>query len=120
MRFGLRSKSVKRVNSSDDGDVEDDEKDYTISLTASPTEGGTVTGGGNFNEGDEVTIKATPASGYKFVKWSDGNTNATRTFDATEDKSLTATFEKVQSFGGGTTDQVAEQVESRILLLSIK
>lgn len=95
---------VKRVNSSDDGDVEDEEKDYKIVLTASPEEGGTVSGAGGYDEGDSVTIKAEAKSGYKFVKWSDGNTKAPRTFDATEDKSLTATFEKEDDTSGGDDD----------------
>lgn len=99
-------KVIKRVTSTDDGDIEEDDKDYTISLSASPAEGGDVTGAGGYDSGDSVTIKATPKSGYKFVKWSDGNTQAERTFDATEDLTLTATFEKVQSStGGGSTDQ---------------
>lgn len=42
-----------------------------------------------------VTVKAVPDEGYKFVKWSDGNTNATRTDkDFTKDLAVTAIFEK--------------------------
>ena len=49
-----------------------------ITVVASPTGGGTVTGSGGYAEGTTVTITATAATGYKFSKWSDGDTNATR------------------------------------------
>ena len=35
--------------------------------------------GSNINIGTEVTVTATVKTGYKFVKWSDGNTNVKRT-----------------------------------------
>ena len=55
---------------------------------------GTVSGGGEYGKGSEVTIKATPKAGYHFVKWSNGTEEATYTFTAKEDITLTATFEK--------------------------
>ena len=64
---------------------------YTISVNAS--EGGSVSGNGVYNHGQEVTITATPDGCYHFEKWSDDDTNATRTFPASENVSLTATFE---------------------------
>lgn len=66
---------------------------YTLNITAGT--GGTVTGGGDYETGTTATIKATPNTGYKFVKWSDGNTNATRTVTVTADTTLTAVFEKL-------------------------
>lgn len=42
--------------------------------------------------GTEVTLTATPNEGYHFVKWSDGETNATRTITVTSDVTLTAEF----------------------------
>ena len=98
-RFG---NVVKRVNSSDEGDVEDTEFDYRVSLTASPVEGGTVTGAGTYQNGDSVTIEAVAASGYHFTQWSDGDMNAERTFSITEDVTLTATFEADSTSGGGS------------------
>lgn len=62
-------------------------------ITVNATAGGTATGGGTYETGSSVTIKATPNTGYKFVKWSDGNTNATRTVTATADITYTAYFE---------------------------
>ena len=42
---------------------------YTVTATASPAEGGTVTGGGSYEEGAAVTLTATPAEGYQFKEW---------------------------------------------------
>ena len=42
--------------------------------------------------GTTVTISATPKTGYHFVKWSDGDTNANRTIVVTGNISLTAIF----------------------------
>ena len=61
---------------------------YSVELSA---ENGVVSGGAtNLNYGDEVTISATPNSGFKFVRWSDGNTSATRTLTITRDYTLKA------------------------------
>ena len=40
----------------------------------------------------EAVIEATPAEGYRFVRWSDGNTDNPRTLTVTEDMDLTAQF----------------------------
>ena len=40
---------------------------YTLTVTAS--EGGSVTDGGTFDEGTELTVSATPNEGYVFVGW---------------------------------------------------
>ncbi len=64
---------------------------YTITVKTSG--GGTATGGGNYESGATATLKATPNSGYRFVKWSDGNTSATRTITVTKDVTYTAIFE---------------------------
>ncbi len=72
---------------------------YVISLSAST--GGTVSGGGTYEVGSTATIKATPNTGYRFVKWSDGNTNAERQITITSseisanvtNRSYTAYFE---------------------------
>ena len=44
---------------------------YTLTVTAG--EGGSVTNGGTFDEGTEVTIIATPDDGYEFVGWFNEN-----------------------------------------------
>ena len=49
--------------------------------------------GNRYEYGTQVTLTATANEGYKFVQWSDGDTNATRTITITGDLTLTATFE---------------------------
>ena len=74
---------------------------YTISVNASPTEGGSVSGGKSCAKGESVTIKATPNNDYKFVEWRlDGSrvsTNADYTFTANASQTYTAIFEKVDT-----------------------
>ena len=69
---------------------------YTISASANPTAGGTVSGGGSYNYGSTCTLTATPATGYSFVKWtkngSQVSTNANYTFTVTESASYVAVF----------------------------
>lgn len=69
---------------------------YKVSLVASPSEGGTVSGEGTYQSGTSVTLTATPKTGYKFVQWNDGNTSATRTITVTGNATYTATFEKLK------------------------
>ena len=65
---------------------------YTLTVTAGA--GGTVSGSGTYNYGATATLKATPSAGYHFVKWSDGNTNASRTVTVIGNATYTATFEQ--------------------------
>ena len=59
---------------------------YTLTVTVS--EGGSVTDGGTFDDGTEVTITATPDEGYEFVGW-EGSTateeNLTITLNSNQD-----------------------------------
>ncbi len=65
---------------------------YTLTVSSANTTMGTVTGGGTYEYNKSVTIKATPKTGYHFVKWSDGNTNASRSVTVTGNATYTATF----------------------------
>ncbi len=71
---------------------------YTITATASPAVGGTVTGAGTYDEGATVTLRATAASGYEFVKWTKNgtqvSTNAIYSFAATANAAYVAVFEE--------------------------
>ena len=51
----------------------------TIVVAANPPNGGTVSGGGTFPVGSQQQIAATPASGWTFSGWSDGNAQNPRT-----------------------------------------
>ncbi len=66
---------------------------YTLSLLADPSSGGTVSGSGSYDAGTKVTVSATPNNGYRFIRWSDkGNQSHTVTMNGS--KTLTAYFEK--------------------------
>ena len=65
-------------------------------VAVSTTIGGSVTGGGEYTQGDTVTLTATPDSGYRFVGWSLAGvsgvdtTSAVITFTMPEGKNVTA------------------------------
>ncbi len=69
---------------------------YTIAVSANPTEGGTVTGDGVYNEGASVTVTATPAQGWNFFNWIEGgqavSLDAAYTFNASVNRTLVANF----------------------------
>jgi hypothetical protein len=66
-----------------------------LALQASPTNAGTVTGAGTYLAGSNVNIQAQALAGWKFVNWSDGNTNASRALTLTINTNLTANFTSV-------------------------
>ena len=63
----------------------------TVSLHCDDNQG-SVEGAGVFDYLTEVQISATPAYGYHFTFWSDGNTANPRTITVTKDVTLTANF----------------------------
>ncbi len=69
---------------------------YTISVSANPSNGGTVTGGGEYTSGQSCTVTATANTGFAFTNWTEnGNvvsTNANYTFNVTGNRSLVANF----------------------------
>ena len=66
---------------------------YDLTVLANNDTYGTVTGGGKYDYNSVRTITATPKSGFKFVKWNDDNTNASREVTVTADVTYTATFD---------------------------
>ena len=66
--------------------------DYTVTAVSADTTTGTVTGSGIYTYGTTATVVAVPADGYRFARWNDGNTDATRTFVVTSDTMFTAFF----------------------------
>lgn len=65
---------------------------YTITATSNDAAMGTVTGGGTYYLGTEVTLTASAVGGYVFSNWSDGNTDNPRTIQVTADATYTANF----------------------------
>ena len=84
-------------------------------LTASAGEGGSVSPTtGSFNSGTQVSVTATPNSGYQFTSWSNGSTVNPVTVTLNSNTSITANFEVlinsytltvVSTEGGSTTGQ---------------
>lgn len=64
-------------------------------ITVIPSTGGTVTGGGVYEEGQSVTLSAMPQSGWTFVKWSNDATDNPYSFTASENLTISAIFEEV-------------------------
>ncbi len=48
---------------------------FTLTITITPAGGGSVTGGGNYEKGELVTLVATAATNFRFVKWEDEQGN---------------------------------------------
>ena len=69
-----------------------------IGVSASPAEGGSVIGGGDYSNNASVTVTATANSGYRFAAWTeDGkqvSTDASYTFQADGNRNLVAVFEQ--------------------------
>ena len=79
---------------------------YAITVSATPTAGGTVIGAGTYNHGATATLTATANTGYHFVKWTKNgqqvSTNATYSFTVTEAAAYVANFE-LNSYAIGAT-----------------
>ena len=74
---------------------------YTISVSANPSSGGYVSGGGSYQYGASCTVYATANSGYTFTNWTENgsqvSTNANYTFTVNGNRSLVANF----TYNGG-------------------
>jgi len=67
---------------------------YTITVVASDTAWGVVSGGGVYYAGETVVLTATARGEHHFVMWSDGNTQNPRSITVIGDVSYTAVFEE--------------------------
>ena len=82
---------------------------FTLTVTAG--EGGSVTTGGTYDEGTNVTVTATPSEGYEFVGW-EGNdsSNSNLSITVNSSQSLNALFQLIPNdeiiiTDGTATDQ---------------
>ncbi|MCL2289706.1 MAG: chitobiase/beta-hexosaminidase C-terminal domain-containing protein, partial [Bacteroidetes bacterium] len=71
-------------------------KAYNISVSANPTIGGSVTGGGSYNHFSTATVVATANASHNFINWTENNvevsTDATYAFEVTGPRTLVANF----------------------------
>ncbi len=72
---------------------------YTITATANPSDGGTVSGAGNYNYGASCTLTATAATGYTFTNWTENgsvvSSDANYTFTVEGNRNLVANFSAI-------------------------
>ena len=67
----------------------------SFTLTVNSGNGGTVSSnGGSYNQGQSVSITATPDSEYVFVNWSNGSTDNPLSITVNSNQTVTANFEK--------------------------
>lgn len=73
-------------------------KTHVIFVTANDEDGGTVSGGGTYLDGQTVTVAAVAGDGYEFAGWSENGAvvseEAVYTFQAAADRELEAVFVK--------------------------
>ena len=72
---------------------------FNVGLSSNPLLSGTTTGGGTFDSGESVTVRAVPAVGFTFTNWTEGtnnvSSNANYTFNIAGNRTLTANFAPV-------------------------
>ena len=98
-----------------------DEKTYTAQYKVDKNVGGTLTSGDqkdktslsfkDLTSESSVSVTAVPAKGYEFLKWSDGNTNATRT-----DKNFKQNLDVTAMFGAEFVITIREGSSGTITL----
>ncbi|MGM1054474.1 MAG: InlB B-repeat-containing protein [Bacteroidota bacterium] len=84
------------------------EDQFAVVLSASPSVGGSVNGSGSYNAETNVTVTATPNTGYAFVNWTangeEVSTNSSYTFELSANTTLVANFE-VRTYSLNVTAQ---------------
>ena len=71
----------------------------SYTLTVSAGEGGSVSSeGGDYEEGTQVTITATPSEGYRFISWSNGSSEESITLEVNSNLEITANFELILDY----------------------
>lgn len=72
---------------------------YVINVQANNSEYGTITGGGSYLHGTEVSLQAVPNEDFAFVAWTENNQtvsfDANYIFEATNDRNLVAVFQQI-------------------------
>ena len=96
----FRSNSIKRRNTM--------ELRYDVSTNANPTNGGTLSGAGQYISGSTANLMATASTGYKFVNWTENgtqvSTDANYSFTVTTSKTLVANFDNTVGVSDASED----------------
>lgn len=83
--------------------AENPNQSFTVSVLANPAEGGTVTGNGIYEQGQDCTVSAAAQNWYFFANWTENgevvSTEAIYSFTVDGNRNLIANFE-VPSIGG--------------------
>ena len=94
-----------------------------LTLEANPEEGGSVSGGGRYEPGKQVTLRATERTGFNFVNWTrkDGtvvSTSASFTYTVGNTKeTLTANF-SFNPVDPGNPGEIEQNVKHRLTLIA--
>ncbi len=96
---------------------EKDEKVITYKLTTEidSAKGGSVSpSSGEFDEGEEINLTATPAEGYDFIKWTGAISSTENPIGlvVTSDKTIIAVFEKIDNDKDGVADDIDQCLET--------
>ncbi len=83
---------------------------FSVTVSVDPQNAGSVTGDGACNYGTDVSLSASPASGYQFVQWTEGQTPVGTDKDYTitridKDHTLVANFELIPATAPTFTTQ---------------
>ena len=77
--------------------IEQMSDDYTITVSANPSDGGIVAGGGTYQQGQSCTVTATANEGYTFINWTENGVEvsieSSYTFTVTDHRTLVANFD---------------------------
>jgi len=65
---------------------------YNLTAVSADETMGTVSGGGTYDYGNNITVTANPVEHFHFLHWNDGNTDNPRTVVIEGDRTLTAFF----------------------------
>ena len=99
---------------------------YTVTAAPNKEAAGSVTGAGEYENGTNATLTATPNTGYNFTKWSDEATDNPYTFAVNGDVTLTAQFDAINynlsyELAGGavaTANPTSYTIESEAITLN--
>ena len=87
-------------------------KRYNVALVANPTNGGTLSGAGNFACDSSLTVKAKIKTGYQFINWTDGSTivstDSNYTFLISGARSLKANFSLLTGIKQTTINEISK------------